>query len=102
MENDRYGMDPVERVSQFAGPKLSPGLQAASARQNAALPKGFTPTSVLNQFGPSLVRANATAPSMQDRVLMGNQIAPNVNAGSSLESAQNAMLLRMRGVPDEE
>jgi hypothetical protein len=76
---------------------LSPGLQQATARQNAAVAHQFTPTSVLNQFGPSLMTANATASGMQDRVLMGNQIAPNVNAGSSSESAKNAMLLRMQG-----
>ena len=81
----------------MAGPQLSPGLQQDSARQNAEAPKGFTPTSVLNQFGPSLVAANATAPSMKDRILLGNQIAPNVNTGSSSESAQQSILLRMQG-----
>jgi len=81
----------------MAGPELSPGLQQDSARQNAEAPKGFTPTSVLNQFGPSLVAANATAPSMKDRILMGNQIAPQTLNGGSQQSAQQSLLLRMQG-----
>lgn len=96
MENDGLAAA-HERIGRYAGPGLTPGLQQASARQNAEAPHGFTPTSVLNQFGPSLVAANATAQSMSDRVLMGNQIAPNVNLGSSAETAKNAMLLKMRG-----
>jgi hypothetical protein len=94
-------MDPDERVAGIAGPGLSPGLQAATARQNAMAPHAFQPMSVLSQFGPSLVAANASAPGMKDRVLLGNQIAPNINSGSSSETAQNAMLLRLQGQNSE-
>lgn len=84
------------------GPGLSPGLEAMSERFTAQGQASATrPQSVLSQIGLSPIAQNASAPDMADRYnSFSGSVLPNLQTGSSAESAETAMRLHFMG--DEE
>lgn len=89
-------MDPEEapsynsRTAAFnSGVGLTPGLQSASAMQNAQAPHIFTPTSVLQQYIPS---PNAMSQRDSDRRLLGGGMLPTQNGYSEQSSEASRMI----------
>lgn len=83
-------------------PSETPSLRANAARFNSMTPHTFRPTSVQNQIGLSPMASNASAPSMSGRFNeFTGTVLPNVNTGSSAESAETAMKLRFMGDTSE-
>lgn len=100
----RYGLAQNLNDGYQAGrdASLSPGLEAQSQRWNELAQGNLgKPTSVLSQIGLSPIAQNASAPDMADRYnSFSGQVLPNLQTGSSAESAETAMRLHFMG--DEE
>lgn len=97
----RYGLAQNLNDGYQAGrdASLSPGLEAQSARWNELAQGNLgRPQSVLSQIGLSPVASNASAPDMSDRYnSFTGSVLPNLQTGSSAESAETAMRLRFAG-----
>lgn len=104
MDTPRYGDSFEGSFASSRGhePGLSPGLLAASARQNAAAPKTYTPQSTLSQIGLSPMAQNASAPDMQGRWnAFTGTVLPNTQTGASEDTAETALKLRFAGSSEE-
>lgn len=89
-------MDPEERYgprygafNSGRGVGLTPGLQSASAMQNAQAPHLFTPTSVLQQY---IASPNGMSPRDSDRRLLGGGFLPTQNGMSEATTEASRMI----------